>query len=231
MELSFKCCGYGYFPAYKDRMLRNFMEYLNDAVRECSELTTLKIIFNGFDVNDGSMERIYQAILPALSGKKLRTLWLHTNNLRKCRIEDLVQMFNIFDKAGVEITCEEISIQMSDWEFEKGYPSYAELANIFNQFYSEIMDSLKFKKFRLEISSWYMKEKEAYNFLKDTLNNEAITKNFEAFRQDAANNRSSQIDMEERERTNAALQFFLENMDRKYLTPKYPYKKSHEKYD
>ena len=33
VELSFKCCGYGYFPAYRDRMLRNFMGYLNDAVR------------------------------------------------------------------------------------------------------------------------------------------------------------------------------------------------------
>jgi hypothetical protein len=71
------------------------------------------------------------------------------------------------------------------------------------------VDSLKFKKFRLEISSWYMKEREAYNFLKDTLSNEAVTKNFEAFRQEGANNRSSQIDMEARERTNAALQFFL----------------------
>jgi hypothetical protein len=66
VELSLKCCGYGYFPAYKERMLRNFMEYLTEAVRECSELTTLKIIFNGFDVNDGSIERIYQAVLPAL---------------------------------------------------------------------------------------------------------------------------------------------------------------------
>ena len=100
-------------------------------------MTTLKIIFNGFDVNvedgliksvdvedgliksvdvkDGSIERIYQAILTALKGKKLRTLWLHTNNLRKCRIEDFKQMFNIINWAGAEITCEEISIQMSDW--------------------------------------------------------------------------------------------------------------------
>lgn len=65
----------------------------------------------------------------------MRTLWLHTNNLRKCRIADLVQMFNIFDKAGAEITCEEVSIQMSDWEFEKGYPSYEELAKIFSHFH------------------------------------------------------------------------------------------------
>lgn len=84
VELSFKCCGYGYFPNYKDRMLKNFMEYLIDAVRECTELTTLKIIFNGFDVNDGSIQRICAALEPALERKKLRTIWIHTNNLRKC---------------------------------------------------------------------------------------------------------------------------------------------------
>lgn len=32
VELSFKCCGYGYFPAFKDRMLKNFMEYLKDSL-------------------------------------------------------------------------------------------------------------------------------------------------------------------------------------------------------
>lgn len=60
---------------------------------------------------------------------------------------------------------------MADWEFEGGYPPYHDLVSIFKNFYDEIMESLKFKKFRLEISSWYMKEKEAYNFLKDTLSN------------------------------------------------------------
>lgn len=48
---------------------------------------------------------------------------------------------------------------MSDWEFEAAYPSYKELVTIFSTFYENIMDSLKFRKFRLEISSWYMKEK------------------------------------------------------------------------
>ena len=28
VELSFKCCGYGYFLAYRNRMLLNFMKYL-----------------------------------------------------------------------------------------------------------------------------------------------------------------------------------------------------------
>ena len=124
VELSFKCCGYGYFPQYKERMLKNFMEYLNDALRECTELNTLKIIFNGFDVDDGSIQRICQALKTVFQNKKLRTLWLHTNNLRKCRMEDFVELFNVIDNVGGEITCEEISVQASDWEFEKSYPSY-----------------------------------------------------------------------------------------------------------
>jgi hypothetical protein len=195
VELSFKCCGYGYFPKFKDTMLKNFMEYLNDSLKECLDLTTLKIIFNGFDVNDGSIQRICSAVESILDRKKLRTLWIHTNNLRKCRKEDFVGLFNIIDRAGVEITCEEVSVQMSDWEFEVGYPSYTELVSIFGNFYENIMDSLKFKKFRLEISSWYMKEKEAYNFLKDTLKNEAIERVFDSSRGDNQNNanRNSQI--------------------------------------
>lgn len=100
VELSFKCCGYGYFPNYKDRMLKNFMEYLRDALKECNELTTLKIIFNGFDVNDNSIIMICNAVESIMDRKKLRTLWIHTNNLRKCRIKDFEALFNIIDKAG-----------------------------------------------------------------------------------------------------------------------------------
>lgn len=59
---------------------------------------------------------------------------------------------------------------MADWEFEGGYIKYKRLVEIFSYFLEkEIRDRLWFKKFRLEISSWYMKEKEAYNFLKDSL--------------------------------------------------------------
>ena len=34
--------------------------------------------------------------------------------------------------------------------------------------------TLNYKKFRLEMSSWYMKEKEAYKFLSKTLTNEQM---------------------------------------------------------
>jgi hypothetical protein len=62
VELSFKCCGYGYFPAFKEAMKTNFLKYLTDSVYHCQELMTLKIIYNGFDVNDDSLSRIYKAI-------------------------------------------------------------------------------------------------------------------------------------------------------------------------
>lgn len=122
-------------------------------------MVSLKIVFNGFDVQDGSIKRICNAVGPALERRKLRSLWIHTNNLRHCKKDDFVDLFNLIDQAGVEITTEEISVQMSDWEFEGGYPNYNELVTIFGQFFENIVDSLKFKKFRLEISSWYMKEK------------------------------------------------------------------------
>ncbi len=38
--------------------------------------------------------------------------------------------------------------------------------------------TLNFKKFRLEMSSWYMKEKEAYKFLSKTLTNEQMIEKF-----------------------------------------------------
>jgi hypothetical protein len=184
VELSFKCCGYGYFPVYKERMLKNFINYLSESVLECKELVSLKIVFNGFDVNDGSIQKICSAVGSILERKKIRTLWIHTNNLRHCRKEDFTNLFNIIDQAGVEISCEEISVQMSDWEFDGGYPNYTELVTIFGHFYDNIVDSLKFKKFRLEISSWYMKDKEAYNFLKDTMNAEKIKGYFESSKGD-----------------------------------------------
>jgi hypothetical protein len=58
---------------------------------------------------------------------------------------------------GNEGYCEEISIQMADWEFEGGYPDYKRLVQIFTDFVSSKPENLKFKMFRLEMSSWYMK--------------------------------------------------------------------------
>ena len=39
-------------------------------------------------------------------------------------------------------------------------------------------ETLKFKKFRLEMSAWYMKEKDGYKFLSKTLTNEEIMEKF-----------------------------------------------------
>lgn len=87
-------------------MLKNFISYLSDAVNECNELTSLKIVFNGFEVNDGSLFRIYKAVSSVLEKRKIRTLWIHTTNLRNCRKDDFVGVFNLMDQAGIEINCE-----------------------------------------------------------------------------------------------------------------------------
>jgi len=39
-------------------MKDNFIQYLHEAVTACDNLTTLKVIFNGFDVSDGSLDKI-----------------------------------------------------------------------------------------------------------------------------------------------------------------------------
>lgn len=86
-------------------MLKNFIAYLSDSVQFCQELTTLKIVFNGFDINNGSISKICEAVASILNRRKIRTLWIHTNNLRRCKKEDMIELFEMIDKAGVEITC------------------------------------------------------------------------------------------------------------------------------
>jgi hypothetical protein len=62
LEMTLKCCGYGYFEEYKKEMKDNFIKYLSDALEYSKELITLKIIFNGFDVDDDSLSRILNKI-------------------------------------------------------------------------------------------------------------------------------------------------------------------------
>lgn len=68
-----------------------------------------------------------------------------------------MKIFKIINTFGAEEYCEEISIQMADWEFEGGYPEYSRLYQLFTEFVAGQPERLKFKKFRLEMSSWYMK--------------------------------------------------------------------------
>jgi hypothetical protein len=65
-------------------MIVNFMSYLTEAINVCNEITTIKIILNGFDVSDKTIKRLCIAFGPLIDRKKLKTIWLHTTNLRNC---------------------------------------------------------------------------------------------------------------------------------------------------
>ena len=96
------------------------------ALERCTEVTTLKVIYNGFDVSDGSLRRVTEPIKRAV-GTKLRSVHLLTTNLRKCRHDDFQEVFELISDCGAQITCEEINAQMADWEFADGYPDYHQL--------------------------------------------------------------------------------------------------------
>ena len=67
---------------------------------------------------------------------------------------------------------------MTDWEFDSGYPDYARLVHILTDFVSSKPENLKFKKLRLEMSCWDMKEKEANKFLTKTLTTDDLIEKF-----------------------------------------------------
>ena len=87
-EMSLKCCGYGYFPEFKDKMKQNFLEYLREVVKACPDLTTLKVIFNGFDISDHSLKRIIDSLKGVVGSGAIRNIHLLTTNLRNCHFDD-----------------------------------------------------------------------------------------------------------------------------------------------
>ena len=86
-------------------MKDNFLKYLEDALKCSTEVMTLKIIFNGFDVNDGCLDRILKSVGEISGRQKLRTVWIQTTNLRICSRKDFQAIFALIDKLGGEITC------------------------------------------------------------------------------------------------------------------------------
>lgn len=60
------------------------MSYLKEAISVCNDITTIKIILNGFDVRDNTLKRVCHAMEPLIEKKKLKTIWVHTTNLRSC---------------------------------------------------------------------------------------------------------------------------------------------------
>jgi hypothetical protein len=60
------------------------MTYLNEAISVCKDITTIKIILNGFDVSDRTIKKLTIGLEPLIERKKLKTIWVHTTNLRNC---------------------------------------------------------------------------------------------------------------------------------------------------
>lgn len=65
-EISIKCYGYGYFeePGRKMQTVLkgNLIRYLREAIKQCINLKTLKLDFNGFSIKDGTLLDIIEAI-------------------------------------------------------------------------------------------------------------------------------------------------------------------------
>ena len=82
------------------------MSYLTEAINVSKDITTIKIILNGFDVSDKTLKRLCIAMEPLIDRKKLKTIWVHTTNLRNCAEDDIIDLFNLIDRCGLDISCE-----------------------------------------------------------------------------------------------------------------------------
>jgi len=110
---------------------------------------------------------------------------------------------------------------MADWEFKGGALSFKQLSEILYHFQND-SPVMNFRKFTLEMSSWYMSENEAFNLLKDTLNLDSLKNAIKSSQgQPETNpNRDStgnKLRVEEAANMETALDYFINNMDYKYL--------------
>ncbi len=60
------------------------MDYLIEAINYSKEITAIKIILNGFSVSDKIITRLCNALDPLIDRKRIKTIWVHTTNLRNC---------------------------------------------------------------------------------------------------------------------------------------------------
>jgi hypothetical protein len=86
-------------------MKENFLKYLEDALNYNTELMTLKIIFNGFDVDDGCLGRILKCVGEMISNQRLKIVWIQTTHLRKCSSDDLWGMLELIDNLVCDLNC------------------------------------------------------------------------------------------------------------------------------
>ena len=69
----------------------NFLNYLTDALLECTSLKILKIEYFGFSIEDKSLVKIISLIENLITehNRDIEILWFHTRNLRDCEIKTM----------------------------------------------------------------------------------------------------------------------------------------------
>jgi hypothetical protein len=77
-------------------------------------------------------------------------------------------MLEFIEVGGRMMSREEISIQITHWTFDRPI-NFKEMEGYLFQFVENCNLGMHFKKFKFELSSWYLKTEEAYEFLKSGL--------------------------------------------------------------
>ena len=108
-------------------------------------------------------------------------IWIHTRhikNVTKMEVERMLDLTADLAKGSVE----EISVRMSGWEFVNEPISYESFLRIFEEFAEKMAIVAKFcplRVLKLDFSSWYVNNLEAYNFLARTVDQERMFASFE----------------------------------------------------
>jgi hypothetical protein len=170
-----KCYGYGYFPVYKDTIKTNLLAFIEECLEELPNLISFKLILNGFDIAGKYLQNINTLLKRALNrgGSQLLAIWLHTNHLTGCTHGDFTDVLDLVAVAGMHIHREDISIQITHWKFDANI-SLPDLEEDFRTLIGNSISGLNFKKFRLELSSWYLGLEEAFSFVRSGMKHEQV---------------------------------------------------------
>jgi hypothetical protein len=174
-EVSLKCYGHGYFLKYKEIIKDNILRFIKECLDALPNLISFKLILNGFDIANKYLQQITTLIKKALNrgGSPLLAIWVHTNHLTGCKHADFIDLLDLIVVAGAHIHREDISIQITNWRFDINI-SLPDLEEDFKTLIANSFSGLNFKKFRLELSSWYLQLEEAFTFIKSGMRHPQI---------------------------------------------------------
>lgn len=148
-------------------------------MKECLDtlpnLISFKLILNGFDIGNKYLQKVTTLLKDSLNkaNSPILAVWLHTNHLTSCLKTDFIDLLDLVSIAGMNIHREDISIQITHWQFEANI-SLPDLEDDFRSFISNSISGLNFKKFRLELSSWYLGLDEAFTFVRSGMKHDQI---------------------------------------------------------